>query len=108
MPHPSKRKGNAGEREAVKILQEHGLAAERVPLSGAVKTDKFDHDISCPVQGVDRRIEVKRRRRAFKTIDTILGGNYAALVRDDNSRWLIIQALPDWAKLALAKSEVEV
>jgi hypothetical protein len=95
-----KRKGNAFEREITALLQELGLAAERVPLSGAVKTSRFDHDISCPVRGVDRRIECKRRGRAFATIDTMLGGHFALIVRDDRSRPLIVMTLPTFAELA--------
>jgi hypothetical protein len=97
--HPSKHKGNGFEREVVALLQEAGVAAERVPLSGAVKTAKFDHDVSVPVRGVDRRIEAKRRRRAFATIDAMLGANYALVCRDDRSRPLVVMSLSDWAEL---------
>src|SRR6516225_10392799 len=85
-----RRKGCAFEREIVAALQQLGIAAERVPLSGAVKTSRFDHDVSCPVRGVDRRIECKRRKRSFGTIDKMLGGNFALIVRDDNSPPLVI------------------
>jgi hypothetical protein len=47
-----RRKGSAFEREAVQLLQALGLAAERVPLSGAVKTSRFDHDVTCPIRGL--------------------------------------------------------
>jgi hypothetical protein len=95
-----KRKGNGFEREVVAALQELGLAAERVPLSGSVKTSKFDHDISCPVRGVDRRLECKRRARAFATIDAMLASNYALIVRDDRSRPLVVMTLTTFAELA--------
>jgi hypothetical protein len=95
-----KRKGNGFEREVVVALQELGLAAERVPLSGSVKTSKFDHDISCPVRGIDRRIECKRRKRSFKTIRDMLAGNFALIVRDDNSPPLVIMSIPAFAELA--------
>jgi Holliday junction resolvase len=95
-----KRKGNGFEREVVVALQELGLAAERVPLSGSVKTSKFDHDISCPVRGVDRRLECKRRARAFATIDAMLAGNFALVVRDDRSRPLVVMTLTTFAELA--------
>jgi len=95
-----KRKGNGFEREVVVALQELGLAAERVPLSGSVKTSKFDHDISCPVRGVDRRFECKRRARAFATIDAMLASNYALIVRDDRSRPLVVMTLKTFAELA--------
>jgi hypothetical protein len=89
-----KRKGNGFEREVVAALQELG------PLSGSVKTSKFDHDISCPVRGVDRRLECKRRARAFATIDAMLASNYALIVRDDRSRPLVVMTLTTFAELA--------
>ena len=84
----------------MRLLQEAGLAAERVPLTGAVKTSRFDHDISCPGRGVDRRLECKRRRRAFFTIDWMLASNFALIVRDDRSRALVVRTLEQFAKLA--------
>jgi hypothetical protein len=95
-----KRKGSAFEREVVALLQDVGLAATRTPLSGAVKHPKFDHDVSCPVRGTDRKIECKRRARAFATIDSMLGGNFALVVRDDRSRPLVIMSLTSFAELA--------
>jgi hypothetical protein len=95
-----KRKGSGFEREVVALLQELGLAAERVPLSGAVKTSRFDHDISCPVRGKDRRLECKRRARAFGTVDVMLGSNFAVVVRDDRSRPLVVMTLAAFAELA--------
>jgi hypothetical protein len=100
MTHPSKRKGTGFEREVVVALQEFGIAAERVPLSGACKTDNFDHDIRCPVRGVDRKLEAKRRKRAFSTIDGMLDGNFAVVCRDDRSRTLVVMTLEHFAELA--------
>lgn len=95
-----KRKGDNWEREAVKLLAEHGFAAHRVPLSGAIKgCDKFDHDVTCPVRGADRRIECKIGGR-FRGIDRMLGDNYALLVRDDRGRPLVVQTLASWSELA--------
>ena len=88
------------EREMVALLQSYGLSAERVPLSGAVKTSRFDHDVSVPVRGIDRRIECKRRARAFATIDGMLGGNFALLVRDDRSRPMVVMTLETFAELS--------
>jgi len=52
------------------------------------------------VRGVDRRIEAKRRARAFGTIDTMLGGNFALVCRDDRSRPLVVMTLETFAQLA--------
>jgi len=100
MAHPSKRKGDGFEREVVAELQEHGIAAERVPLSGAVKTDSFDHDIRCPVRGVDRKLECKRRAQAFATLYGFIGSNYAVVVRDNRTPPLVVMRLSDFAELA--------
>jgi Holliday junction resolvase len=95
-----RRKGSGFERECVQLLQELGLAAERVPLSGAVKTSRFDHDVSCPVRGIDRRLECKRRKRAFATLDKMLASNFALIVRDDRSRPLTVMTVETFAELA--------
>jgi Holliday junction resolvase hjc len=96
----ARRKGSGFEREVVKLLQEAGIAAERCPLSGAVKTRSYDHDIRCPIRGEDVRIEAKRRARAFGTIDAMLGGNFAVVFRDDRSRVMVAMTLASFAKLA--------
>ena len=101
MAHPSKRKGSSFEREVVNILQDHGLPAERVPLSGAVKGGSFEADVECPVQGIDRKLECKRRKRAFGTIYGYLGTNYALVVRDDKTEPLVVLRLKDFAQLAV-------
>jgi len=43
-----RRKGSGFEREVVNLFQSLGIAAERVPLSGAVKGGNFDRDITAP------------------------------------------------------------
>lgn len=96
----ARRKGSLFERQVVNKLQELGLAAERVPLSGSVKTPRFDHDISVPVRGMDWRAEAKRRKRQFKMIDDALGTNDLLFVRDDNSRMLVILTPEKFAELA--------
>ena len=61
----SRQKGNRGERLLVRYLQERGLAAERVPLSGSAR-GRFGGDLSVPLLGVDRRVEVKCRGGGFR------------------------------------------
>ena len=103
-----RRKGGAFEREIVELLQSYGLAAERVPLSGAVKTSRFDHDITVPVRGVDQRIEAKRRKRSFATINKMLGGCFALVVRDDRSRPLVVMTVETFAGLAAMPADVSL
>jgi hypothetical protein len=103
MAHPSKRKGDGFEREMVALLQGYGIAAEKVPLSGAVKGGAFDRDlnVSVPVQGADWTAECKRRARQFKTIDAMLGPNKLLFCRDDRSRPLVVMTVETFAQLAL-------
>jgi len=96
-----RRKGNGFERGVVALLQERGLNAVRVPCSGSVKTsNKFDHDVSVTIHGIDRRIECKRRARSFKTIDAMLADNYALVCRDDRSRPLVVMTIDTFTELA--------
>src|SRR5262245_62161565 len=63
----SRDKGNRTERAIVRLLQEHGLAGERVPLSGAAR-GCFGGDISEPVLGRDLRGEAKCRGNGFNRL----------------------------------------
>jgi Holliday junction resolvase len=60
----SRDKGNRAERHLVHLLQGAGFAAERIPLSGAAG-GRFSGDVSVPLLGVDRRVEVKARAMDF-------------------------------------------
>jgi hypothetical protein len=103
----SKQKGSRYELEVVRALQDHGIAAEKIPLSGAVKGGSFEGDILCPIQGADRKLECKRRARQFATIDQMLGANYALVCRDDRSRNLVVMTLDTFAALALLRAEAQ-
>ena len=92
-------KGRKFENEVVERLQGCGLAAERIPLSGAAG-GRFDHDVSCPVRGVDRKLECKIRERAFSTVNAMLGENFALVCRDGRSRTLVVMTLENFAELA--------
>jgi len=100
MAHPSKRKGNSYERETVKDAQEVGIAAERTPLSGAVKGGSFEQDLTMPVRGVDRNFECKRRCSGFTQHYRWLEGNYAVIYRDDNRESLVTMRYRDFLELA--------
>jgi len=71
MTHPSKRKGRGFELEIVELLKQSGLAALKVPLSGAPP----DHpgEIILSIKGADRVVQVKRRHRAYATLCKLLG-----------------------------------
>lgn len=89
----SRDKGNRVEREIVRRLQDHyGLAAERVPLSGA-SGGRFAADLSIPVNGQDLRLEVKARANGFAQIYDWLGANDALVIKADRKPALIVMSL---------------
>lgn len=98
----SRQKGDRAEREVVAILQEAGLAAERVPLSGAAG-GRFSGDVTAPVLGRDEKIEVKCRANAagFSSLYKWLSEHFAVVVRRDRDQPLICLRLKDFARLAV-------
>jgi Holliday junction resolvase len=58
--HPPRCKGNRVERVLVCLLEPHGFAAARVPLSGAAAS-RVGVDLAVPLLGRDLWIEVKAR-----------------------------------------------
>jgi hypothetical protein len=85
----SREKGNRLERALVCALQDAGFAAERVPLSGAAR-GRFGGDLSVPILGVDRRVEVKARANGFRELYRWLGGHDFLIVRADRADPLVI------------------
>jgi Holliday junction resolvase len=85
----SRQKGNRAERALTRLLQQHGFAAERVPLSGAVR-GRFGGDVSLPLLGIDRRIEVKVRGNGFRELYRWLGGADLLVVRADRKDLLVV------------------
>jgi len=73
----------------VRLLQERGFAAERVPLSGAAR-GRFGGDVSIPLLGRDLRCEVKCRGNAFRELYKWLDGADALIVRADRRGLLVI------------------
>ena len=63
----SRRKGARTERSIVHALQADGIAAVRVPLSGAVG-GRFAGDIVLPLMGRDLCVEVKVRAEGFREL----------------------------------------
>ena len=85
----SRDKGNRLERALVRALQGAGFAAERVPLSGAAR-GRFGGDLSVPLLGIDRRVEVKSRGSGFKQLYEWLNGADFLIVRADRSEPLVV------------------
>lgn len=101
----SRDKGARGERHLVNFLQEQGFAAERVPLSGA-SGGRFKGDVSVPIQGADRRLEVKCRADGFREIYGWLADNFGLVIKADRKETLVVLRLRDAVEIAkLAEGE---
>src|SRR5690242_1913149 len=85
----SRDKGNRAERSIVKFLQAQGFAAERVPLSGSAG-GSYLGDLTVPLLGVDRVVEVKVRARGFAQLYAWLTGRDLLVVRADRREPLVI------------------
>src|SRR6516162_10191651 len=97
----SRQKGNRAERALVSFLQAHGFAAERVPLSGAAR-GRFAGDLSVPVLGVDRRVEVKVRGNGFRELYDWLGDHDFLIVKADRLEPLVVIPLRLATEIAIA------
>ncbi len=95
----SRDKGARVEREIVKLINSSGVAAERVPLSGAAG-GSFAGDIQVDFgQGV-QTLEVKARADGFRQIYDWLGKNFGLVIKADRATPLIVLRLDDAANLA--------
>jgi Holliday junction resolvase len=88
----SRQKGNRVERAIVHALQEAGFAAERVPLSGAAG-GSYLGDISVPLLGLDRTVEVKARAHGFQQLYCWLTARDILIVRADRREPLVVLPL---------------
>lgn len=94
MGKKSRDKGARTERHLVNYLQGEGFAAERVPLSGA-SGGRFKGDVSVPLRGADRRLEVKCRADGFRELYGWLADNYALVLKADRRETLVVLRLRD-------------
>lgn len=102
----SKKKGYEGEREVVELLKKYGINAERVPLSGALKSEKYSCDVH--ITDIDKRVEVKRRKSGMKTIQKWLNedkhSNYIFFREDgDKDGWVVIMPYTEFIDLVVGK-----
>jgi hypothetical protein len=88
----SRDKGNRTERAIVRLLQDHGLAGERVPLSGAAR-GRFGGDVSVPALGRDLRGEAKCRGKGFNRLYDWLEGRDFLVIRADRKPLLVVVTL---------------
>jgi Holliday junction resolvase len=97
----SRDKGSRIERAIVRLLQERGLAAERVPLSGAAR-GRFGGDGSVPVLGRDLRCEVKCRGGGFRRLYDWLDGADVLILRADRRGLLVVIPIELAAEVTMA------
>lgn len=88
-----KRKGSRVEREIVNYLNNKGIPAKRVPLSGSTG---FKGDII--IDG-SLRCEVKARKDGFKQIYKWLEGNNYLFIKANRKPVLVIMEIDEFIKL---------
>jgi Holliday junction resolvase len=96
-----RQKGNRLERALVKLLQDHGLGAERVPLSGAAG-GSYLSDLTVPVIGRELVVEAKARANSFSRLYAWLDGRDVLVVKVDRRDALVILPLKLAIDIAVA------
>lgn len=96
----SRDKGNRTERALVRILQDYGFGAERVPLSGAAG-GSYVGDVTIPLLGADRVIEVKARADGFRELYRWLEERDILIVKADRREPLVVVPLKFATAIAL-------
>jgi hypothetical protein len=91
----SRRKGANAERALVRFLQDRGFAAEKTSRTGYT-----GHDLTVPVLGLDRRVEVKVRANGFRELYGWLAANDFLIVRADRKEPLVVLPLRLAAEIA--------
>lgn len=95
----SRDKGARSERAIVNLFRDHGVASERVPLSGAAG-GSFAGDIIVDLAGKQITLEAKVRAGGFKQIYEWLGNNFGLVIKSDRNPPLIVIRLEDAAIIA--------
>jgi hypothetical protein len=95
----SRRKGARTERSIVNALHAKGIAAVRVPLSGAVG-GRFAADIVLPLIGRDPCAQVKARADGFRELYCWLDGRDMLIVKADRQEPLVVVRLSLAAEIA--------
>jgi len=96
----SRDKGANYERELVNAFKDRGLAAQRVPLSGATDYAKGDVEVTAGFDGKTiYRGECKRRAKLPKFLTESLGDNDFLALRCDRGETLIVLRLDAFGEL---------
>ncbi|MEQ9634626.1 MAG: hypothetical protein RLW68_00930 [Devosia marina] len=98
MGKPSRDKGQREERSIVHAFQDHGIGAERVPLSGSAG-GSYVGDVSIPVMGEDWVFEAKVRATGFSQIYDWLGSHKGLFIRRDRAPRLVVLRESDFINI---------
>ena len=98
-------KGNRVRRALVRLLQAHGSAAARVPLSGTAG-GRFSGDLAVLVLGRDLCVEVKARAAGFRELYSWLTNRDVLVVKADRQEPLVVLRLSLAAEIAKLGSAV--
>ena len=101
----SRYKGARTERGIVKALLGNGIAAVRVPLSGAVG-GRFAGDIVLPLLGRDLCVEVKARAAGFRELYSWLAERDVLIVKADRQEPLVVLRMSLAAEIAKAATSI--
>jgi Holliday junction resolvase len=97
----SRQKGNRLERAVVKLLQEHGLGAERIPWSGSAG-GSYSGDLTVPILGRDLVVEAKARANGFARLYEWLENRDVLIVKADRRDALVVVRLRFAVEVAVA------
>ncbi len=97
----SRDKGNRLERAVVRLLQDRGLGAERVPLSGSAG-GSYSGDLTVPILGRDLVVEAKARANGFARLYSWLEGRDILIIKADRRDALVVLPLRLAAEIATA------
>jgi hypothetical protein len=97
MSAKSRRKGARTELEIVHTLQDAGIAGEKVS-----RMYRPGADLSVPLLGVDRDVEVKSRAHGFKQIYDWMADRDVLVIKSDRQTPLVVVRLPFAIEVARA------
>jgi hypothetical protein len=97
----SRQKGDRFERAIVRLLQDHALGAERVPLSGSAG-GSYAGDLTVPILGRDLVVEAKARANGFARLYSWLEGRDVLIIKADRRDAIVVLPLRLAADIAVA------
>jgi Holliday junction resolvase len=93
------KKATASERAIIRLLQDRGLGAERVPLSGSAG-GSYSGDLTVPLLGRDLVVEAKARANGFARLYSWLEDRDVLIIKADRRDALVILPLKLAAEIA--------